>query len=101
MRVADPDPVKKKVVAKKTVKSAASAAAMTELSEELVEKAANTGKPIMAPGDGLHTAPVTDPVQAFDKKAFNKATAKGDPHSKLHLSKAKNTIKPSGKKPLW
>ena len=99
--IAKPTPAKKKVAAKSTQVSAAPA--MAELSEELVEKAANTSnsKPMIAPGDGLNAAPVTDPVQAFDKNVFNKATAKGDPHSKLHLSKAKNTIKPSGKKPLW
>ena len=99
--IAKPMPAKKKVAAKSTPVSAAPA--MAQLSEELVEKAANTSnsKPMIAPADGLNAAPVTDPVQAFDKNVFNKATAKGDPHSKLHLSKAKNTIKPSGKKPLW
>lgn len=101
--IAKPVAVKKKVAAKPKAIAASSIPAMDELSEELVEKAANTNssKPMMAPGNGLDTTPATDPVQAFDKNAFNKATAKGDPHSKLHLSKAKNTIKPSGKKPLW
>jgi hypothetical protein len=100
--IAKPVAVKKKVAAKPTPVS--DAPAMAELSEELVEKAANTSnnKPMIAPRNGLDTAPVTDPVQAFDKNAFNKATAKGDPHSRLHLSsKPKNAIKPSGKKPLW
>ena len=75
---------------------------MAELSEELVEKAANTSnsKPMIAPGDGL-PMPTPDLIQAFDKNSFNKATTKGDPHSKLHLSKSKGGIKPSGKKPLW
>lgn len=95
-----PVPAKKKAAAKP--KAISTAPAMIELSEELVEKAANISKPMMAPVDGLDTAPVTDPIQSFDKKAFNKATSKGDPHSKLHLSsKPKNAIKPSGKKPLW
>ena len=96
--------VSKKAVAKPVAKPAAvSVTPLSELSEELVEKAANTniGKP-MAPGDGVNTPATEDPVQAFDKNTFNKATAKGDPHSKLHLSsKPKNAIKPSGKKPLW
>lgn len=78
----------------------------SELSEELVEKAANINgsKPMVVPGGGLNeAAPVTtDPVQAFDKNVFNKATAKGDPHSNLQFSsKPKNSIRPSGKKPLW
>lgn len=43
-----------------------------------------------------------DPVTTFDKHAFEKATAKGDPHSKLQLnSNSKGSIRPSGKKPLW
>ena len=97
--------VSKKAVAKPVAKPAVvSLTPASELSEELVEKAANTSKQMMIPGDGLNEAPpvTEDPVQAFDKNTFNKATAKGDPHSKLHLSsKPKNAIKPSGKKPLW
>ena len=97
--------VSKKAVAKPVAKPAVvSLTPASELSEELVEKAANTSKQMMVPGDGLNEAPTVteDPVQAFDKNTFNKATAKGDPHSKLHLSsKPKNAIKPSGKKPLW
>lgn len=94
---------KAKVSAKAKPVSAASTAPMAELSEELVEKAANTGdnKPML---EQTQTAPQPeqDPVQAFDKHAFNKATTKVDPHSKLHLSsKPKNAIKPSGKKLLW
>jgi len=52
--------------------------------------------------DGLK-APVKieDPVTAADQKGYNRATTKGDPHQKLHLSSAKGGIKPSGKKPLW
>ena len=97
--------VSKRVASKAVAKPAVvSLTPASELSEELVEKAANTSKQMMVPGDGLNEAPTVteDPVQAFDKNTFNKATAKGDPHSKLHLSsKPKNAIKPSGKKPLW
>ena len=78
-----------------------------ELSEELVEKAATTNVPgpaIEEPsGNGL-TVPAKreDPLTSFDKHVFQKATTKGDPHSKLHLSSVnKSTIRPSGKKPLW
>lgn len=43
-----------------------------------------------------------DPLMSFDKHAFQKATTKGDPHSKLHLNTTgKSAIRPSGKKPLW
>ena len=78
-----------------------------ELSEELVEKAATTNVPgpaIEEPsGNGLTVpAKIEDPLTSFDKHVFQKATTKGDPHSKLHLSSVnKSTIRPSGKKPLW
>ncbi len=78
-----------------------------ELSEELVEKAATTNVPgpaIEEPsGNGLTVpAKIEDPLTSFDKHVYQKATAKGDPHSKLHLSSVnKSTIRPSGKKPLW
>lgn len=93
---------KNKAVKPKLV-STASTPAMLELSEELIEKTANTGKPMMAPEVGSNASAATeDPIQAFDKHVFNKATSKGYPHSKLRLSsKPKNAIKPSGKKPLW
>lgn len=112
-------PPVRKVVAKKkaapvkatrptAIPEAASLPPATELSEELVEKAANineTGQPqMMVPGDSLNTTPAKneDPVTIFDKNVFNKATAKGDPHSNMHLSSVrKGSVKPSGKKPLW
>jgi Family of unknown function (DUF6496) len=78
-----------------------------ELSEGLVEKTANTNIPgpsIEEPsGNGLTVpAKIEDPLTSFDKHVYQKATAKGDPHSKLHLSSVnKSTIRPSGKKPLW
>ena len=99
-----PVAAKKRVTAKPAPVSAASTPSMAELSEELVEKAANTGdnKPMFSPENGATVQPPEDPIQAFDKKVFNKTTSKGDPHSRLHLSsKPKNAIKPSGKKPLW
>jgi hypothetical protein len=58
----------------------------------------------MVPGDGLNDAPAIteNPATLFDKNVFNKAMAKGDPHSNMQFSsKPKNTIKPSGKKPMW
>ncbi len=108
-----------KVVAKKkaapakinrptAIREAASLPPATELSEELIEKAANineTGQPqMMVPGDSFNTTPVKteDPVTIFDRNVFNKATTKGDPHSNMHLSSVrKGSLKPSGKKPLW
>ncbi len=78
-----------------------------ELSEELVEKVANTNVPgpaIEEPsGNGLTvSAKIEDPLTSFDKHVYQKATTKGDPHSKLHLSSVnKSSIRPSGKKPLW
>ena len=78
-----------------------------ELSEELVEKTANTNAPgpaIQEPsGNGLTVpAKIEDPLTSFDKHVYQKATTKGDPHSKLHLSSVnKSSIRPSGKKPLW
>jgi hypothetical protein len=55
------------------------------------------------PGQQANAAKATeDPLTAFDKHVFEKATAKGDPQSKLRLSSVnKSSIKPSGKKPLW
>ena len=108
-----------KVVAKKkaapakinrptAIPEAASIPPASELSEELVEKTANindNNRPqMMVPADGLNTALVKteNPVTLFDKNVFNKATAKGDRHSNMHLSSVrKGSVKPSGKKPLW
>lgn len=78
-----------------------------ELSEELVEKTASINMPgpeIEEPsGNGLTVAAkIEDPLTSFDKHVFQKATIKGDPHGKLHLSSVnKSSIRPSGKKPLW
>jgi hypothetical protein len=78
-----------------------------ELSEGLVEKTASTNTPNPAmeepSGNGLTVpAKIEDPLTSFDKHVFQKATAKGDPHSKLYLSSVnKSSIRPSGKKPLW
>lgn len=96
----------KKAVVKKIVvkKKAAPVVSPILLPDATVENAANINTQMMVPGDGLNEAPVKteDPVKIFDKNVFNKATAKGDPHSNMHFSsKPKNAIKPSGKKPLW
>lgn len=49
-----------------------------------------------------HVMKTEDPIRAFDKKAFKKATAKADPrHQMLISSKSKKTNMPSAKKPLW
>jgi hypothetical protein len=80
---------------------------ITALPEDLVSKAANikTALPVTATTGNKETnaAKATEhPLTAFDKHVFEKATAKGDPQSKLRLSSVnKSTIKPSGKKPLW
>lgn len=43
-----------------------------------------------------------EPVRTFDRRFYSKATAKGDPRSKLQLSnKSKRAKMPSSKKPLW
>ncbi len=94
-------PTARKVIAKKQM---APIEAPIQLPDATVENAANINKPMMSPGDGLNAAPlITEgPVKTFDKNVFNKVTAKGDPHGNRHFSsKPKNTIKPSGKKPLW
>ena len=75
--------------------------------DDLVGKADNieTDRPqMMVPGDGLDEAPAVteNPSMAFDRNVFNKATAKGDPHSSMQISSVpKGSKKPSGKKPLW
>ena len=92
---------KKKIPAKESLPPA------SELSEELVEKAAHTDQAsrehIITAGNGRDAAVnVEDPVRSFDKHVFEKATVKGDPKKKLHLSSvSKRSIRPSGKKPLW
>lgn len=73
--------------------------------DDVVGKAANieTNRQMMVPGDGLNAAPVAEnPVTLFDRNVFNKATAKGDPHSGMQISSVpKGAKKPSAKKPLW
>ena len=100
-KVAVKKPVAKKVIANK---EAAPVSWPVQLPDATVENAANSNQQMMIPGDELHEASVKneDPLKTFDKNVFNKATSKGDPHSNRHFSsKPKNTIKPSGKKPLW
>ncbi len=75
--------------------------------DDLVGKAANIESDrhqMMVPGDGLDEAPLVteNPSTLFDRNAFNKATAKGDPHSNMQISSArKGSRQHSGKKPLW
>ena len=73
------------------------------LDENVAKAANNQRQQMMVKGDGLDAAVKTeDPVRTFDKHMFEKATSKGDPHSKLHLSSAgKNPIRPSVKKTFW
>ena len=81
--------------------------ALSALSEETVEKAAHPAQVVNQDTDqnnGLNNTSTRteDPLRSFDKHEFQKATAKGDPRSKLHLSTlGKKPIRPSGKKPLW
>lgn len=42
-----------------------------------------------------------DPVIAEDKKVLAKTVSKRDPKHPIQLSGPKNTLRPSGKKPLW
>jgi Histone H1-like nucleoprotein HC2 len=80
---------------------------ITALPEDLVSKAANIKTTLPSAektqSQQANAAKATeDPLTAFDKHVFEKATAKGDPQSKLRLSSVnKSSIKPSGKKPLW
>jgi hypothetical protein len=80
---------------------------ITALPNDLVSKAANTKTTVPVaekiPGQPANAVKANeDPLTAFDKHVFEKATAKGDPQSKLRLSSVnKSSIKPSGKKPLW
>lgn len=100
-KVAVKKPVAKKVIAKKKT---APVLWPVQLPDATVENAANSNQQMLIPDNGLQEAPkkTEDPVKTFDKNVFNKATSKGDPHSNRHFSsKPKNTIKPSGKKPLW
>ncbi len=74
--------------------------------DDVVGKAANietNRQQMMVPGDGLNAAPVAEnPATVFDRNVFNKATAKGDPHSGMQISSVpKGAKKPSAKKPLW
>ena len=105
-------PVNKKAVAKKQalkkrVKENTSLPAPTELLEELTPQQPQPNEiinPVKEPSGNALTVPVKieDPLTSFDKHVYQKATTKGDPHSKLHLSSVnKSSIRPSGKKPLW
>ena len=90
----------------KTKPVKASLPAPAELSEELAEQTVHNEQVVNQDTDQGHGLnPVEraeDPIRSFDKHEFQKATAKGDPRSKLHLSAAgKKPIRPSGKKPLW
>ena len=102
-------PVNKKAVAKKQalkkrVKENTGLPALTELLEELTPQPNEIINPVKEPSGNALTVPVKieDPLTSFDKHVYQKATTKGDPHSKLHLSSVnKSSIRPSGKKPLW
>ncbi len=97
----------KKQGIKKPTKENTSLPSPTELSEELTQQPPGPDQiinPVKEPsGDALKVpVKIEDPLTSFDKHVYQKATTKGDPHSKLHLSSVnKSTIRPSGKKPLW
>ncbi|CAN5804114.1 hypothetical protein BH11BAC4_BH11BAC4_08970 [soil metagenome] len=107
--------VKKAVIKKKPVIAVKKSKPVTppnalpspnELSEKMVEKTVHTEQVVNQTGDvnnGLNLdTRADDPLRSFDKHEFQKASAKRDPKSKLHLSStAKGSVKPSGKKPLW
>ena len=115
----------KKAVVKKAIKKAAATpkkkktAVKSAVKKVAIKKAAKkivAKKSLKLPVIAIHkkTPPIIpiseliekviaqDPIRKFDKHEFSKATAKGDPHSKLHLNtKSKKQKMPSSKKPLW
>lgn len=99
------DQTKVKSALKKPKKPLQATAAQptTKLPGDLIEKAANTNSSAQsAPAHNMINTTEADPLHAFNKHEYAKATAKNDPQGKIQLSsKPKNAIKPSGKKPLW
>ena len=102
--VSKKSPVKKVSTANKTApkrKAVKPPSTAIQLPDATVEKAANINTGMVLPGEGQQGLE-KDPITAFDQHVFNKVTTKGEPHISMeHNSKPKNTIRPSGKKPLW
>ncbi len=101
-----PKATKPKATKPKAIPAKTIAPPTTIQSEETLEKATHineTGRQqMMVTGDGLDASVKTeDPVTTFDKHMFQKATAKGDPHSKIHLASAgKNPIRAFAKRSM-
>ncbi len=98
-------PVKKTAKASIPVKRKARSAKKTMVEEKKIPQTPATVGNDSPTNENDKRQPVIkpeDPIRAFDQKAFNKFTSKGD--SRQHLqygNKSKGGVKPSGKKPLW
>ncbi len=95
---------KKKTAAKKNKEQPAET--MIPLSEEIMNKAANTitdeQPPVEEKSPALPVPKIDDPIMAVDKKLLAKITTRMDPKHNMQVSSVpKNSLKPSGKKPLW
>lgn len=95
---------KKKAAAKKVKEQPTET--MISLSGEMVSKAATNitdeQPPVEEKSPALPGPKIDDPIMAVDKKLVAKITTKMDPkHNMILSSVPKNSLKPSGKKPLW
>ena len=95
---------KKKAAAKKVKEQPTGT--MIPLSREMVSKAATNitdeQPPVEEKSPALPGPKIDDPIMAVDKKLVAKVTTKMDPQHHMQLSSIpKNSLKPSGKKPLW
>ena len=104
-------PVKKAAPTKRAVTKKVEeqpAETMIPLSEDIISKAANTNNrgdeqpPVEEKSPSLPGPKIEDPIMAVDKKVLARTTSKMDPKHNMQLSSSpKNSLKPSGKKPLW
>jgi hypothetical protein len=97
---------KKRAVTKKVKEQPAET--MTHLPKEIISKAANINHttdeqpPVAEKSPALPGPKIEDPIMSVDKKVVARATSKMDPKHNMQLSSSpKNSLKPSGKKPLW
>lgn len=96
---------------KKAIKPAVKKTATKKTAEKIAAKKSlklpviavhEEAPPIIPINELIEKVIAQDPIRSFDKHVFSKATAKGDPRSKLHLNtKSKKPKMPSAKKPLW
>ena len=95
---------KKKAAAKKVKEQPTGT--MIPLSREMVSKAATNitdeQPPVEEKSPALPVPKIDDPIMAVDKKLLAKITTRMDPKHNMQVSSVpKNSLKPSGKKPLW